>query len=175
MSLAASGAIDNGLLILLGALCLVILSVSLLRRLQHRRVTARDLTREQRARLRDQQELQGSLEELLVQLEETAARINAQIDARLTRLEAALQAADERVGRLDAPSCGARPAALASTPPPPPLPGTSKSQRVRELADKGTSALAIADALAMPIGEVELILNLRGFAPSTGVTTEPAG
>ncbi len=174
MSLAASGAIDNSLLVLLGVLCLVILSVSLLRQLQHRRVTARDLTREQRARLRDQQELQGSLEELLVQLEETAARINAQIDARLTRLEAAIRAADERVGRLDDPVRGQRFGALPTTPPPPAEASAPKSQRVCELADKGTSALAIADALAMPIGEVELILNLRSYAAPTGVTTEPA-
>ncbi len=36
-------------------------------------------------------------------------------------------------------------------------------QRIYDLADSGSSAMAIADALQIPLGEVELILGLRKF------------
>jgi len=44
-------------------------------------------------------------------------------------------------------------------------PGTyqQRRQRVYEMADAGASAIVIADALQMPLGEVELLLNLRNF------------
>ncbi len=162
MTLGTGSATDSGLLVLLGGLCLVILTVSVYRRAQQRRASARDLTREQRARLRDQQELRKSMEDLLGQLEEAAVRINAHIDDRTARLDAALRAADERIARLGIASPQPPvPDAHERTPPAEPLP--ARSRRVCELADRGTPSIAIADALKMPVGEVELILNLRNY------------
>ena len=145
--LATSGAIDSGLLGMLGVLCLVILTLTWWRRSQQRRTTARALTREQRARLRDQEQLRQSLAELLTQLEETAARVDAQIAARTTKLEDLLRQVDQRaLGNVSAVKAG------------------DQHQRVYKLADQGATALAIAEALQMPIGEVELILNVRSFS-----------
>ena len=39
-----------------------------------------------------------------------------------------------------------------------------RRRRIYELADGGHAAMAIADALRIPLGEVEMILNLRGYA-----------
>lgn len=172
MPLGTGGAIDNGVLVLLGVLCLVILSVSMWRRAQQRRATPRELTREQRARLRDQKELRKSMEELLVQLEEAATRINAQIDARMANLEALLRLADKHITRPAAPV-----AAPAEKPPRAADAGPAQFQRVCDLADKGSPAIAIAEALQMPVGEVELMLNLRSYsgAPSPRSETRPQG
>ncbi len=173
MPLGASGAIDNGVLILVGVLCLVIVAISVWRRAQQRSALARDLTREQRARLRDQQEVRQSLEELLVQLDEVTTRINTQLDTRMTRLEAMLRLADERTGQPT------EPAAAPAEAPPPAAPrvaadvGGRRWQRVYELADQGTSPIAIAEALQLPVGEVELVLDLRGY--SKGGDGNPAG
>ncbi len=43
----------------------------------------------------------------------------------------------------------------------PAAPRSERFRRIYEMADAGTSALAIADALQVPLGEVELILGLR--------------
>jgi hypothetical protein len=184
--LAASGAIDSGLLGGLGVICLVILTITLWRRSQQRRATARDLTREQRARLRDQEQLRQAMEELLAQLEETATRVDTQIAARTTKLEELLRQADERVlgttaGGTAVPAGGtavlaggtavlaggtAVPAGGTAVPAggtavPAVKPHGDQRQRVCELADQGKTPIAIAEALHMPIGEVELILNVR--------------
>ncbi len=148
--LAANGAIDSGLLGMLGVICLVILTLTLWRRSQQRRATARELTREQRARLRDQEELRQAMEELLAQLEEAATRIDAQITTRTTKLEELLQQVDQRVlGAAAVSAVKAR---------------ADQRQRVCELADQGSTPIAIAEELHLPVGEVELILNVRGLS-----------
>jgi hypothetical protein len=48
-------------------------------------------------------------------------------------------------------------------PPPPSSPGERRA-RILELADAGTAPMTIADMLQVPLGEVELILSLRGFS-----------
>jgi|GEM_PF-522038 len=59
----------------------------------------------------------------------------------------------------------APPSALPQAPPPGPAeataPRSERFRRIYEMADAGASALAIADALQIPLGEVELILGLR--------------
>jgi hypothetical protein len=162
MPLGTSGTIASGPFIVLGVLCLVILSVSLLRRTQQRRATGRDLTREQRARLRDQQELRTSLDELLTQLDEAAERIKTQINAQNAKLDAAVRAADERIACLTNPGRPAPPVSPVDPSSPPAAP--ANPQRIYTLADQGATPIAVADALQMPVGEVELILSLRNYA-----------
>lgn len=210
---------DSGFSYLLIVLCLVMLSVSMLRRTQQRRATARDLTREQLARLRDQSNIHQSMEELLLQIEDVSRRINAQVDTKFAKLETVVRDADDRIARLQgllgrqrppAPSAGdkrptSKPAekpeaakpkraqafrpglptgttpapappptgqptpAGAGSPaeqtPPNPSPGSTAERRTKvyEMADAGAKPMAIADALQIPLGEVELLLNLRGF------------
>lgn len=181
MAVSTIGAMDNGLFLALGAICLVLLAVAALRRSQQGRATAREITRAQRAQVRDEREVERSMDDLLTQLEEISRRIDAQVDSGLARLEAAIRAADARIARLDEAS--PPPARHASANPadsprpvvpaapqgecPPAIPSFSPDQRRRriyELADAGTSPLTIADKLHIPIGEVELILSLRKFA-----------
>jgi hypothetical protein len=169
------GATDSSVPLLLGALCLAILFVGLLRRWQQRTATGRDLTRAQLARLREQREVQQSMEELLGQLEEASDRINAQLDARFAKLEELIAAADERCGRPSGPDPAIPASTLAALEPSPAAPAAEPSKpqscdgletrrrRILELADAGTAPAAIADALHAPIGEIELMLNLHSF------------
>lgn len=235
------GSLETGLALVLGAMCLVMLAVAMLRRAQQRPARARELTREQLARLRDQQQMQRTMEELLLQLEDVSRRINAQTDASFSRLEQLVQTADERIARLDsllhphadlrrrtpaargpspdprsAPALNAPAAASAgpaapaqerASPPrtkpllnvatsaapavpplipaaaPPPQPRAAdatrpetvanepppassraqRRQRIYELADGGAAPMTIADLLQIPLGEVELLLNVRGY------------
>jgi hypothetical protein len=72
-----------------------------LRRHQFRSTTARDLTREQLARLRDQKGVQEAMDQLLLQLEELSRRINAQADTKFLKLETVVRDADDRIARLE--------------------------------------------------------------------------
>jgi hypothetical protein len=185
---------DSGMFTALAAVCLVVFSISMLRRSNQRVATSRQLTREQLARLRDQKEIRQSMDELLIQLEETARRVNAQVDTRFAKLEAVIRDADERIAKLEqltvqaSSAPGSQPAAPPPRPanpeesPPPPrqkratepaatADGVSqtdhpkgmdeKRARIYALADQGASAMTIADALELALGEVELILDLR--------------
>ena len=205
------GAMDNTLYLLGGLIALVLMAVGLLRRAQSRGVSARDVTREQRARLREQRDVQQSMDELLTQLEEVSRRINAQAETQLAKLTAAIEAADARLARLERPltiRSAARAVATAgrATPPPAPLPPPpvaapdapgppesapsaaespptmtpqpptpssesrdARRQRIYELADAGTTPITIADTLQVPLGEVELVLNLRRFGRELAV------
>jgi hypothetical protein len=177
MAASPIAALDNGFFLLLAMLCLVMLSVAMLRRSQQRQATAREVTREHMARLRDQHNLRGSMDDLLVQLEEVARRVNAQVDTRFAKLEAVIHDADQRIARLEqltgrvttpappltAPEPAASPPPDPAPPRPPTTPPDERRRRIFDLADQGTSALVIADALQLPIGEVELILSLRKF------------
>ena len=117
---------DNGFFYLLAVLCLVMLSVSMLRRSHQRRATSRDLTREQRARLRDQSQIRQSMEELLLQLEEVSRRINAQVDTKFVKLETVIKDADARIAHLQQLTSAAAPngphtAAVQRSPSPAPV------------------------------------------------------
>ena len=115
------------------------------------------------------------MEELLGQLEEVSDRINAQLDARFAKLEELIAAADGRSRRPTGPAHAAPPNAVAAPQPSPTEPAAeertpescdgieTRRRRILELADAGTAPAAIADALHAPIGEVELVLNLRSY------------
>lgn len=173
MSASTIGAIDNNLLLLLAVLCLVMLSVSMLRRTQQRQATAREVTREQLARLRDQRDVQQSMEELVLQLEDVSRRVNAQVDTKFVKLETVIRDADQRIARLEQLSRGAPgddsdpPAPALPQDEPPAIPSNAahpeRLQRIYELADSGATPMTIADTLEIPLGQVELILNLRKF------------
>lgn len=199
------GALDSGLMLLLGALCLVIFSISAARRAYYRSTSKRDMTRAHFARIRDQHQIRDSMDDLLVQLEEASRRINAQIETRMMKLEVLIRDADDRLNRLqavqggngatvaaaiappadrgrgvssgaDAFEPGLQPAVKPAAPAPTanvesaesavPQTRAERFQRIYALADKGTHALAIADALGIPLGEIELILNLRKAKPA---------
>jgi septal ring factor EnvC (AmiA/AmiB activator) len=154
MTLASPGTIDSTLYLLLGILSVVLIGVALLRRAQLRGVTLREATRAQRTSQREQHDVQRSLAELLKQLDEASRRIDSQIETQLAKLQAAINAADQRVALLNA-KLGATGAADADP--------ATRRRRVYELADSGTVPISIAETLCMPLGDVEVLLNLRRF------------
>lgn len=129
------------------------------------------------------------METLLIELEELARKINAQIDTKFAKLEQSITDADRRVSALRIlieeakrvrgenspnaePEDASKPSAPVQTPshsPATAVPANEHSQaspsdrrrRVYELADAGRSAVEIARELGTQPGEVELILNLR--------------
>lgn len=97
---STSSGIDQAVwLAVLGA-CAVVFVIALWRWRSDRSLTAGDILREQRARIRDQREICRATEVLLARLEETARRAADVGDARALRLEALLRGADERLDQL---------------------------------------------------------------------------
>jgi hypothetical protein len=168
----------SGMTTVLLVLCAIIIMVVLLRRHQFRSTTGRDMAREQLARIRDQNRLRNSLDELLVQLEEASRRVGAQIDTKFAKLETVIRDADDRLARLEhalgrlgrspvqSPAQavledGGANASRVSEEGDADGPKDPRFRRVYELVDAGASPIKAAEELAMPLGEVELILNLR--------------
>jgi len=90
-------------LILLAGIVLIIvlLSINARRRRREMGPSPRDYVREHVARLRDQQAVKNDIETLMLQLEELARELNAQIDTRFAKLETAIRHADERIATLE--------------------------------------------------------------------------
>jgi hypothetical protein len=112
--------------------------------------------------LSHQRTVERQMETLLVELSEMARQMTAQIDTRAARLEALLKEADAAIAKLSNP--------VATKSQAPPL--HEEDQRhaaVYALADSGLSAAQIAQRLARPNGEIELILALRSRNPATVV------
>lgn len=132
-----------------------------------RAATAREVTRAERAALREQDAMRGSMEELLQRLEDFAAsvearveRASARLDERLKRVEQAAPApapiaepsappiAAERTVRLRSSSDARSPA------------GVPWRDEARALLAAGQSPWHVAQALRVPVGEVELVYHL---------------
>lgn len=201
---------DKGMLSLLMMLSAIAIMLILMRRHQFRSATRRDVSREQIARLRDQRNLQQSMDELLLQIEEMSRQVSAQLDTKYAKLELVIRDADERIARLEnllgrretaaAPVAAAPSGTMDSTraanvsrarektrsviaatdrqtfAEASPASGTSggkppisrenddpRFKQIYDLADAGHTPIQTAEALALPLGEVELILNLRKF------------
>jgi len=141
---------------------------------------------EQIERNRQLRGMQGDLETLMVEVEQFAKRLGAQLDAKAATVEKLLRDAEvkiEELRRLDAarsdpqggetsagvskarsgtrsrprPAAAAGRATIAATAPP----ADALAQRVYDLADAGHDAHEIARRLDEHIGKVELILALR--------------
>lgn len=186
----------SGVWLALVALCAVAVTVVELRRWQFRRVSLREVTRAERAALREQREVQQQTAALLAELEAAAERVSRLVDEKIVKLHAELRAADctaQRPDRLRSATRSPTPAVA------PGAPETSRADcvaetperagpcaaaeaavpraaarrldelaprdprldRVLELAASGRRSMQIAEALSMPLGEVELILNLH--------------
>ena len=162
MVLSVASSADNGMTVVLLVLCATVIMIMLLRRHQFRGTTRRDMARDHIARVRDQHQLHQSMDELLVQLEE----VSRSVDDRIARLEGVLgHSSDERAKpgvRSPRDDTGTRPQPrpeenhpIKSVDP--------RFQHVYDLVDAGASAIKAAQQLNMPLGEVELILNLRNL------------
>ncbi len=162
MILSLSENADNGMMMVLLVLCAIVIMVVLLRRHQFRSTSGRDMAREQIARIRDQHKLRHSMDELLVQLEEVSRRVGAQVDTKFAKLEKVIRDADDRIARLEhvLGRAGGEPTQQPAKPPPV-EPVDTRFQQVYDLVDAGASPIKAAEQLDLPLGEVELIMNLR--------------
>lgn len=184
--------LTNGLagpLTALLAFCAAAGLVVLLRRWQYRVGEGRRATVESRAERREAESVRRTLEELLAEVERAAARLDERINAQLRLLESAEARIASRISALS--DLEARHECdelhvVQKTPPKPAestrSPARSRSpivsqtrdalgaderhQAIYALADSGASPAAIAEARRSPIGEIELILNLRRLATS---------
>ena len=104
-----------------------------------------------------QREVEKQMSDLLVELEQMARQMTAQLDTRAAKLELLLKEADQKIAALSAAgqvTCE-RPAAAPNIENP-------RHAEVYELVDQGLDARQIARQLDRPHGEIELILALRG-------------
>jgi hypothetical protein len=126
--------------------------------------------------------LTEELNRLMIEMHEAARRIAAQIDNRFTKLDDLIKQADARIAALDGKSVSPNGISdpAVSKPKPRPVEAASLSANapsesdpqtdarhiaIYALADAGKSTTTIAQELHRPIGEIELILNLR--SPTT--------
>lgn len=158
-------------------LCAIVLMTIAVRRRQREgfgKAAAR-----QRGRLEDlagQRGVRDDMEQLLGELQELSRRINAQIDTKYAKLEAAIADADRRIeamerltrmasGRpgVDVTIADESPAhgEVEAEPPTPADAAAGRYAAVYELADAGKNPVEIARTLGRTPGEVELILSLR--------------
>ena len=106
-----------------------------------------------------QRQVERQMESLLVELNNMARQISAQLDTRAAKLETLLKEADEKISRLAREP--ATPLAIGRDLPPLAPEEDSRHVAIYQLADSGLSAGQIAQRLARPNGEIELILALR--------------
>lgn len=188
--MAILGEIDgasSGMMPLLLVVCAVFIMIVLLRRHQSGAVSKRGPARDHLAQIRDQRKLRNSMDDLLLQVEAVARRVGAEVETRFAKLETVIRDADERINTLrrlseqhrsdagraeqpvdaDAETTDANPPVAAPSPEPTSTPDTAvgdpRFERVYALIDSGASTISAAEQLSLPLGEVELILNLRGI------------
>jgi len=117
----------------------------------------RDLSARERAEDADVRFAPG---EVLADVDELSRRLAEELDRKAARLERLIAEADERLGRLEAALRRTGSAADGHV-----GPGEGAldpvSVQVYELADRGYSAVEIAQSLGQHVGKVELILALR--------------
>lgn len=108
-----------------------------------------------------------------VEMHETARELKAELDSKISVLQTLVRKADERIATLSAAGersqtttslefasdeAAPKPAVI-----PPGAPGNDALRRsIYQLADRGWDARSIATEIERPIGDVELILSLRG-------------
>lgn len=142
--------------------------------------------REHLERVKHKQAVRDDMQDLMVEIEQMAKRLGAQLDAKTIHIEKATREADERIAQLlalreQSAEAGPRSSAPETTSaedipdpgePDAPSAATPESvgdaphadpltRQVYDLADAGKGPQAIAQELAEQVGKVELILALR--------------
>ncbi|MFT3684889.1 MAG: hypothetical protein QM783_08170 [Phycisphaerales bacterium] len=100
----------------------------------------------------------ADLKNQLVEVKRLAAAVADDLDRRAERLERLIADADGLIDR--APAAVSTPRRLNQPAEAPPI--DDLTQRIFTLADQGKSAVQIAQALRQPVGNIELMLALRG-------------
>lgn len=180
--LAVEMPVDNlgtMLIILVG---IVLMVISLRRRSEHRERPPSEVARDYARRVRDHEPVKGDMEALLVEIQEMARQISAQLDTKFAKLDVLLQDADDRIRQLERLTTQAgRPGVDVTVDDDgpridvAPTDGngngngnglTDEQRKIYGLADAGRTAIEIARQTGQNPGEVELILALRRKASS---------
>jgi hypothetical protein len=152
---------------------LLMITFSLMSRLRKRRrgSVTEPTQLENVERMRQLRGMRGDLEDLMVEIEQLAKRLGAQLDAKSVQIEQLLAEAEQKIAQLNSlransvasnnNNTGQRdpgdiPGAGAGAIPDDPL-----ARSVYELADQGNDSAQIARELDEHVGKVELILALR--------------
>jgi hypothetical protein len=162
---------------------LVLVTTALIMRLARRRGKSMPITPvEHLERIRQAKGMRGDLEALMVEIEQMAKRLGAQLDVKAMRLEKLVQQADERIRVLEQMKASGpladdlRDALREALTAEPGQPGSSQpaidpgppsdplALNVYKLADAGHTSIEIARQLHEHVGKVELILALRQSA-----------
>ncbi len=176
LAVAAAG-ISNSqivlILLIVGTSALMLISAR--RRMRKGSNSPAAYTREQRARIRDEESLVQEMEEVMARLEAVSSELQARLDTRFAKMESVLRDADDRIDRLERllrqsagqPTLDQTIDETASVEPKPTEDGPDNHRRrhIYELADAGRSPVQIAEQTAQSTGEVELILALRSSQP----------
>lgn len=153
----------------------VLITAYLLMRMRKRRAEGPTHVtgRERVEQYRQQDGVRNDMEGLMVDIEQMAKRLGAQLDAKAIRLEKLLDEADLRIAQLHQaeaerhanPPTAEAPAQpeVSAEPAPaePAIPADPLAADVHRLADEGLAAPEIASRLDEHVGKVELILALR--------------
>lgn len=154
----------------------VVLLVFTRRKSRQAPVSPRARARERRGEFERRRSLDDDLRETMIELENLARQVNAQIETKYHKLEAVIRDADDRLARLEHVLSGGRAqregaSSLDITVDDVPKADTSSPaaakdrhadhRRVYELADAGRSPMEIARCLDLSAGEVDLILAVR--------------
>jgi hypothetical protein len=158
------------------ACAIVLLTIAVRRRRREGFGNLPKTPRQKMDELAARQGVRDDMQALLAELQDLARKINAQIDTKFAKLEAAISDADRRIEALQRLTRAARsePALDVtvgdepSSDGPPPQTGTTEEGTVAarhaavyQLADTGKSPVEIAQTLGRTPGEIELILALR--------------
>lgn len=169
-----------GALMAFGVLVLIMIMIRMLKRNLSRNAPAQEGTpRERIERIRAEASARSPTESFQADAEELTRRLGAILDNKAARLELLIEEADDRLAKLDRANLGASvqtrpvehdagafratvPEPVRAAPPPPAEAQIDPTQRqIYDLADSGLGPVEIAQRLDQPIGQVELILNLR--------------
>lgn len=186
MVLASSAATDPTL-VTIAVVAAALIAVAVYRRHVGWQPTEKAIRREVEARLAAESQVRDELKMLLAQITDTSARATAALDARLAAMRELLAQADRDASTRPEPAAPgdgvmgdsssrlrrmARRTTRTTTAevvPPPPTADDTPHQDVYHLADAGRAPVQVAQALRRPLGEIELVLNLRKLRESDAV------
>lgn len=141
------------------------------RRRQRGVPSPRAYVREHLTAIKEEKAVRSDLADIMIQLQQVAREINAQLDAKFRRLERCICEADERIDRLSRIKRGAEGQPVldvtvcdeSSVPVDRvrPTDGELNRGEIFDMADRGLSAVEIADETHKPVGEIELMIALR--------------
>jgi hypothetical protein len=156
VSLAANQPPQEAYWVMMGAAGVFIVYIMLLRP----RMRRKDPLARSGSTLSQERQVEREMQHLLVEL---SRQITSQLDTRAAKLDALIREADERIAQLRAAASNGEvhsslPTALSI---PPAADIDPRHAEIYALADTGRDANQIAQQLARPRGEIELILALR--------------